>query len=157
MRAMLLLEYLLNKLDNNPNADVIYKTAIDKLDRNELIESESTIRQELEKQFLCELQKQNDITRIALYDSIGCELQRIKKIFSEKKNRDTIILIEIEALKKIRDDYLHDIETQKNKEKAATLIATQWKKRTQRINDEKSEREGFVLTGKPSEEEFQLV
>lgn len=136
MRALFYLEYLLNRLDENPRAEKIYESNLTQLKLHELPEEERVTREMQEQWCLEKLSDEMHVLHKAFYDSIKLELERAKIASTEIKKREPILAEAEAAFQKIKAQYhaaqsdpVIAQEIQKHKQKAAQLIAREWKKR----------------------------
>lgn len=160
MRAFLYLEYCLNLIDKNPNARKMYEFSLADLKVHELPEEESATRAMQEKWCLERLDDEIRSIYKALYDATQLERERAQVASAELTERNTILTKARLAFEKIEKQHQEAkshlaiaAEVQERKQKAAELIAREWRKRHAAGE---SAKEGFVLI-EAQDASFELV
>lgn len=155
MRTFLYFEYLFNLVSENPNAKKIYKSSLADLKVHELPEEESATRKIREELWLERLDDKIRIIYKALHDATQLEQERAQVASTELTERNKILAEAGLVFEKIKKQYQEAqahpaiaAEIQKHKQKAAELIAREWKKR------HNVTKEGFVRV---ESQEFELV
>lgn len=160
MRMFLCAEYWLNLLSKDPNAAQIYKSGLANLTMSQFLEEESATREMQEKWCLERLNDEIRSIYKALHDATRLERGRAQVASAELTERNTILTKARLAFEKIEKQHQEAkshlaiaAEIQEHKQKAAELIAREWRKRHAAGE---SAKEGFVLI-EAQDASFELV